>query len=305
MRDESMNRAGLSLSSDDGRRARRRMWLVSALATLVAVGGVALVAATTGVGEAGASAVDPADLSLTKSGSPDTVAEGAALTYTIQVKNAGPDAATNVEVSDDLPSQVDPGSATASPGTCDIKGKKVTCSLGTLASAGSATVTIQVSPKKAGQITNTAAVASDVTDPQTANNEDSVTTTVTTAPQAATCKKKKPTITGTNASETLTGTNGNDVILALGGDDSLGGAGGKDLICAGDGNDSVNSGSGNDFVKGQSGGDTVKGESGGDTLRGNRGRDALRGNTGNDLLAGGKGRDGCKGGRGRDVLRSC
>jgi len=302
-----MNRARLSRRSD-GRGGRRRVSLTIALtsAAFVAVAaGAGLVAATTGVGEAGASVADPADLALTKSDSPDPVVEDVALTYTIQVENAGPDPATNVEVNDDLPSQIDFVSATPSAGNCDINGKKVTCSLGTIASGGSATVTIQVTPKKAGQLTNTASVASDVADPQTANNEDSETTTVTAAPQAATCKKKEPTITGTNASETLTGTSGNDVILALGGDDSLGGAGGKDLICAGDGNDTVNSGSGNDLVKGQGGGDIVKGGSGGDTLRGSSGSDTLRGNAGNDLLAGGKGRDGCKGGRGRDVLRSC
>jgi len=61
---------------------------------------------------------DPADLSLTKSDSPDPVTVGAVLTYTILVSNAGPDPATNVVVTDDLPKQVDFVSATASSGSC-------------------------------------------------------------------------------------------------------------------------------------------------------------------------------------------
>ena len=262
-------------------------------------------AATSGVDDAGAQAVDPADLSLEKSDSPDPVNEGAVLTYTIEVGNAGPDAATNVVVSDDLPGQVDPQSAEASAGNCDIQGKKVSCELGTIASGVSATVTIQVRPKKAGQITNSASVESDVTDPQSANNEDSVSTTVTEPAGGATCKKKAVTVPGTDAGETLTGTDQKDVILARGGDDQINAGDGKDLICAGGGNDLVLAGGDNDFAKGQAGRDKLKGQGGGDTLKGNRGRDKLRGGSGNDQLAGGKGRDGCKGGGGSDTLRSC
>jgi uncharacterized repeat protein (TIGR01451 family) len=288
----------------DGRGLRLWVCVVSAVLA-AAIGGAALMAATSGVEEAGATPAGQADLSLAKTDSPDPVSEDAVLTYTIEVQNAGPAAATNVAVSDDLPSQVDPQSAEASAGNCDIQGKKVSCELGTIDSGGSATVTIEVRPKKAGQITNTASVESDITDPQGANNEDTETTTVTEAPPAATCKKKAATIPGTDAGETLTGTAGSDVILAGGGDDQINAGGGKDLICAGGGNDLVRAGGGNDFAKGQGGGDRLKGQGGGDTLRGNRGRDRLRGSSGNDLLAGGKGRDSCKGGSGKDTLRSC
>jgi uncharacterized repeat protein (TIGR01451 family) len=282
---------------------RPRFWAATALVTAAA--GVALIVAISGAGEAGASAVDPADLSLTKSDSPDPVAEDALLTYTLEVENAGPDPATNVLVSDDLPSQVDPVSAEPSTGNCEIQGKKVNCELGTLASGASETVTIEVRATKAGSITNEAEVASEVADPQGANNRDTENTTVTAAPEGATCKKKAATIEGTDAGESLTGTDGKDVILARGGDDEINAGGGKDLVCAGDGNDLIRSGGGNDFAKGQGGSDTVKGQGGGDTLKGNRGRDNLKGGSGNDLLAGGKGRDRCKGGAGSDTLRSC
>jgi uncharacterized repeat protein (TIGR01451 family) len=273
------------------------------LTTVVLVLGAMVLLGVQAVSAGGA--IDPADLSLIKSDNPDPVGEDAVLTYTIEVQNGGPDAATNVVVTDNLPSQVDPGSATPSAGNCEVRGKRVTCELGTIATGGSATVTIEVTTKKAGEITNTAEVASDVEDPQTANNEDSETTTVTTAPPTATCRKKAATITGTDAGETLNGTDKKDVIVAGGGDDLINGGAANDLICAGGGNDRVLAGSGNDFVKGQRGRDKIKGQSGGDTLRGNRGRDKLRGGSGNDLLAGGKGRDSCRGGRGRDTLRSC
>jgi uncharacterized repeat protein (TIGR01451 family) len=281
-----------------------RFW-VAAATLAAAVAGAVLVAATSGVDDAGAQAADPADLSLEKSDSPDPVNEDAVLTYTLEVKNAGPDPATNVVVSDDLPSQVDPQSPDASQGSCDIQGKKVTCGLGTINSGGEATVTIQVRPRNPGQIANTASVQSDVTDQQPDNNEDTENTTVNEAPQAATCRKKPATISGTGAGEIIPGTNGNDVILAGGGDDQINAGDGKDLICAGGGNDLVLAGAGNDFTKGQAGGDRLKGQGGGDTLKGNRGRDNMRGGSGNDLLGGGKGRDRCKGGGGSDTLRTC
>ena len=44
-----------------------------------------------------------ADLSITKSDSPDPVVAGSQLTYTITVTNAGPSTAHAVNVTDDLP----------------------------------------------------------------------------------------------------------------------------------------------------------------------------------------------------------
>jgi uncharacterized repeat protein (TIGR01451 family) len=284
-------------------RPRRWPWLAAAAVVVAAVGAALAVAG--GAGEADAQAVDPADLSLTKSDSADPVVENALLTYTLEIENAGPDAATNVVVSDDLPSQVDAVSPEPSVGNCGIQGKKVSCELGTLASGSSATVTIEVRTKKAGVIINSASVESDVADPNGANNEDAENTRVIEAPQAATCKKKPATIEGTEAGETLNGTEGNDVILARGGDDQINAGDGKDLVCAGGGNDLTRAGGGNDFAKGQGGRDALKGQLGGDTLKGNRGPDSLRGGQGNDLLAGGKGRDSCRGGRGRDIERNC
>jgi len=299
-----MTRRVASGWGESERPSRPRLWLVAAALTAAAAG-VALVAVTSGAGDADAQAADPADLSIEKSDSPDPVLRRETLTYTLEVENVGPDPATNTVVEDRLPSSVDPLSAVPSTGSCDAQGRNLTCELGTLEAAASATVTIAVRPKKAGQIANTASVQSEVPDPATANNVDAETTRVDKPPKQRRCRKRPATIVGTRAGETLTGTDGPDVIWAGGGADRINAGGGHDMICAGGGGDFVHAGGGNDFVKGQGGSDLLKGSRGGDTVKGNRGPDNLKGGRGNDLLAGGKGRDSCRGGRGRDVERSC
>jgi len=122
-----------------------------------------------------------ADLSVTKTDSPDPVKAGQNLTYTITVRNNGPDTATGVTLTDQLPRNAGFGSASTTQGTCSLKPEKlqVTCSLGTIASAGTVIVTIIVKPNKKGQITNTASVsAASPPDPNTANNTATATTTV-------------------------------------------------------------------------------------------------------------------------------
>ena len=66
--------------------------------------------------DASAQAADPADLSVSISDSPDPVATGATLTYSIRVRNTGPDPATNAVLTDSIPSGVTFVSATPSAG---------------------------------------------------------------------------------------------------------------------------------------------------------------------------------------------
>ena len=122
-----------------------------------------------------------ADLSVTKADSPDPVKAGQNLTYTITVRNNGPDAATGVTLTDQLPRNAGYGSTSTTQGSCSLKPEKleVACSLGTMPSGGVVTVTIVVKPNKKGQITNTATVSgSSPADPNTANNTASAATTV-------------------------------------------------------------------------------------------------------------------------------
>ena len=269
---------------------------------LAALLGLVLISSPNGA----SAAPGDADLALTKSDSPDPAAVGGRLTYTIAVQNQGPLAATDVVVTDPLTaSQVDFVSATATGGGCQQQAKTVTCSLGTIAAAGSATVTIVVEPKKTGTLSNTAAVASP-DDNTPANNQDTETTVVSqagTGGNQASCAS--PTIIGTAGNDVLVGTNKADVIASLGGNDQVFAGDGKDLVCAGSGADFVSGGGKADTIVGATGPDKVIGNSGNDLLRGNRGRDRLRGRSGNDSLNGGRNRDSCRGGSGADTLRRC
>lgn len=119
-----------------------------------------------------------ADLSITKTDSPDPLTLPGNLTYTLTVANAGPDAAAAVTVSDTLPAGVSFVSATPSTGSCSGTAT-ITCTLGSLASGASATVTIVVTPTAANPaLSNTATVTSTTDDPVSANNSAGATTVV-------------------------------------------------------------------------------------------------------------------------------
>jgi uncharacterized repeat protein (TIGR01451 family) len=124
-----------------------------------------------------------ADLAVTKVGSPDPVTERAQLTYTVTVQNLGPGPATGVTLADQLPANATFVSATATQGTCTRSGSGksdglLTCALGSIDAFNSATVTIVVSPTRAGTLTNTATARAGNPDPNQANNSDTATTTV-------------------------------------------------------------------------------------------------------------------------------
>ncbi|HEY0605727.1 MAG TPA: hypothetical protein VGD58_22580 [Herpetosiphonaceae bacterium] len=120
-----------------------------------------------------------ADVAVTTSDSPDPATRGARLTYTIVVTNTGPGLAEDVQVIDSLPANVQVVSAASTAGSCVQTGGTVSCTLGDLSNGAQVTVTLIVTPKKAGIITNTAQVRSLSPDPNTANNTDTEETTVT------------------------------------------------------------------------------------------------------------------------------
>lgn len=132
-----------------------------------------------------------ADLSITKTDSPDPVQVGSDLTFTLTVHNAGPSDATGVVVTDNLPSGVTLVSANASQGSCTLT-NPVSCSLGTLASGATATVTIVVQPTASGTITNEASVQGIESDPNTANNSSRISTTVSVAADLMITKTDSP-----------------------------------------------------------------------------------------------------------------
>jgi uncharacterized repeat protein (TIGR01451 family) len=130
-------------------------------------------------------AATTADLSETKTVSPASVTVGQNVTYTLTSSNAGPTAATNTVVTDTLPAGVAFVSASPSQGSC-AGTTTITCSLGTVAAGGHATITIVVRVTSVGQFTNSANVTADPADPNTANNRATAVVTGL-APAATSC----------------------------------------------------------------------------------------------------------------------
>ena len=121
-----------------------------------------------------------ADMAIVKTASPSpTVSQGDPLTYTLAITNNGPASATNVTVTDPLPSAVTYLQASSTTGTCSEAGGTVTCLLGTMANAATATVTIVTLTATPGAVSNTATVSADQTDPVQSNNSSTQTETIT------------------------------------------------------------------------------------------------------------------------------
>ncbi|GAA0390352.1 hypothetical protein Acor_47030 [Acrocarpospora corrugata] len=124
------------------------------------------------------------DLSVAVTDSPDPVAAGTELTYTVTAANAGDNPATSVRIVDTLPADV---TYTGGSSSCTASGATVTCNLGELAVGASARVTLRASvpaglvhanggPKT---LTNRAVVSNLAgPDPTPANNEATATTRV-------------------------------------------------------------------------------------------------------------------------------
>jgi len=108
-----------------------------------------------------------ADLVLTPAGAPVSV--GNVPTYTVVVKNNGPDPAIDAVVSDAL-DRFQFVSAVSSVGSCSFDGVNVKCPLGTLAVGASATVNVSVNPPSSGWASNDFHASSDTLDPVPTNN---------------------------------------------------------------------------------------------------------------------------------------
>ena len=218
-------------------------------------------------------AVPTANLSLTKSDSPDPVSVSHNVTYTLEVTNNGPENAEGVVVEDDLPAGVTFQSASSG---CTHSAGTVICNVGNVGSGASVTRQIVVRADQEGTLVNEASVRADTADPNEADNSDSETTTVqsfTPYPVPEDC-----TIVGTAGVDNLPGTPGDDVICGLGGNDIMSGEGGKDLLRGGAGNDTANGGADSDKILGQGGKDNL---------------DSRDGVGGNDTINGGPGTDSC------------
>ena len=109
-----------------------------------------------------------ADLALEKVALTPEVHDGEHARFTLTATNAGPSQATEAEIVDTLPAGLSYLSATGA--SCSAKGQVVTCTLGTLAVGGHASVELVTQASGPGTRVNTATVASAAEDLEPANN---------------------------------------------------------------------------------------------------------------------------------------
>jgi uncharacterized repeat protein (TIGR01451 family) len=123
------------------------------------------------------------DLVITKRVDHHVVVRGQRLTYTITVTNKGPDAATNVRVTDvsSLPVRVRVVSIHSRQGHCQT-GRPITCTLGSLHAGAHITITIIAVASVTGRQTNTAAVIGASRDPHPRNNVAAAITRILSPP---------------------------------------------------------------------------------------------------------------------------
>src|SRR4029077_1873194 len=138
-----------------------------------------------------------ADIGVTTS--VGTVMVGQNTTYNITVFNNGTSAANTVALSDTLAAGMTLVSVTPSAGvTCVTTANPITCTVGTLASGGSATVAVVETAATSGACANTATVTDSGTppDPNTGNNSFTAVATVQSAACATVAQAGPGTPTG-------------------------------------------------------------------------------------------------------------
>jgi uncharacterized repeat protein (TIGR01451 family) len=114
-----------------------------------------------------------ADLSVTKRAARSTVTVGQRLTYTIVVTNNGPAAAQAAKLTDTLNRRAAVVSVSTTAGSC-TKSIPFTCSLGTIESGASVTITAVIKPRRSGRARNAAGATSSGFDANPDNNLDTV-----------------------------------------------------------------------------------------------------------------------------------
>ena len=118
-----------------------------------------------------------ADLAVTNNG-PTTSTEGSNVTYSLTVTNNGPTAATGVVLTDTLDANLKYVSATKSQGSFTHSGSTITFSFGTVAVGQTVTATVTAQATEDGNLTNSASVASSLSDANPYNNSASMTTAI-------------------------------------------------------------------------------------------------------------------------------
>ena len=162
------------------------------------------------------------NLSITKTDSTDPENPGQSFVYTLTANNAGPSDATNVVVSDTVPSQYTVTGVTSPSGMCGNVGNAVTCTRPAFPSGAAAwVITVNVTVNAAtpgGTYANTATVSATEADPTPANNTVNQNNTVrNTADLAVTKTDGIATVNvGGSTTYTITLTNNGPTVVPAG-----------------------------------------------------------------------------------------
>ena len=123
----------------------------------------------------------PADMAITMVASATRVPRGQNVTFTLTIRNAGPNVAQSVQAIDTLSAGLIPLSCNVPGGTCTGSGNTRTLSIASMESgaSGNATIVATVSPSVAvnTKLTNTATISASNPDSKTKNNSAKVTIT--------------------------------------------------------------------------------------------------------------------------------
>lgn len=148
-----------------------------------------------------------ADLAIVSANdSPDPVLAGTGVTYSVQVKNNGINAASDVMLTHTFSDDIVYISSTHS---CNSSGNIVTCTIAELATGATEDIDIVVQPDMDGILQNDIAVVSDTYDPDYSNNDAQITTTVDPAVDLVLGLEGTPelVLAGSDLTYTLTVTN--------------------------------------------------------------------------------------------------
>lgn len=127
-----------------------------------------------------------ADLAMTKTASVSRITVGQQFTYTITVRNNGPDAGTSVVLADTIPAGAYLNTIALSPqvGNYTYTDNTIKWNIGSLAANSAVTMTVTVTAGSAGSLVNTGIVIGAENDPNPDNNSATATVTSSAAPSA-------------------------------------------------------------------------------------------------------------------------
>jgi uncharacterized repeat protein (TIGR01451 family) len=135
----------------------------------------------------------PSDLSLAMTESPNPVAAGGTVTYSLAVTNHGPGASSGVSVTDTVPTGATFVSASGTDWSCNAAGGIVTCTNATIADGATSTIALLLTaPTQGGTLVNSATVTAMTPDPSATNNAASTSTTVNAAGDLAIAVSSTP-----------------------------------------------------------------------------------------------------------------